>query len=115
MFLTYEEDTKRLRMNDGTFWVMNAEASEGEEDAGTRYPTLMQDTNGNQIRIDYQQGRSAVYTNSSGRPTYLWDGGSKVASGVPTWRFSYSIDGYLELIYSQLRVRGTMFSLIRLR
>ena len=53
LFLTYEEDTKRLRMNDGTFWVMNAEASEGEEDAGTRYPTLMQDTNGNQIRIDY--------------------------------------------------------------
>jgi len=39
----------------------------GEQDMGTRYPTLMQDKNGNQINLFYDGGLGTNYYNSSAR------------------------------------------------
>ncbi|MEJ7606919.1 MAG: hypothetical protein WKF37_11775 [Bryobacteraceae bacterium] len=57
IFLTYNPYTSILWFNDGSFWHMGCESSGSEDDAGTRYPTLMEDSNGNKIVISYNQGR----------------------------------------------------------
>ena len=49
VYVHYDANTNKLYFNDGSFWVMGAESDGAEFDAGTRYPTLMQDTNGNQL------------------------------------------------------------------
>jgi hypothetical protein len=49
VFVTYEDRTRRLRFNDGSYWIMNCEAASGETDAGTRYPTIIRDSNGNRL------------------------------------------------------------------
>ena len=56
VYLAYDAAAKRLRLFDGSFWVMDCEAAANEPDAGTLYPTIMQDTAGNRIRIEYMQG-----------------------------------------------------------
>jgi hypothetical protein len=63
----YDENTNRLYFPDGSFWVMGAVAGGTEQDAGTRCPTLIQDTNGNQIHVRYRWGLSAASGNSSAR------------------------------------------------
>lgn len=45
----YDSGANRVWFNDGTFWDMGSTAGAGEPDAGTRYPTLIQDSNGNQL------------------------------------------------------------------
>jgi hypothetical protein len=49
IYLTYDRVVSRLYFPDGSFWVMGSGSSGAEQDAGTRYPTLIQDTNGNQL------------------------------------------------------------------
>jgi hypothetical protein len=48
-YVHYDATNNRLYFNDGSFWVMGAESDGSEFDAGTRFPTLLQDTNGNQL------------------------------------------------------------------
>src|SRR4051794_33603133 len=62
---------------------------------------MMQDTNGNQIRIDYQTGQYAVGSNTSSRPAAIFDGRSEAmntSNPVPTYAFLYSADGHLQSI-----------------
>ena len=42
----YDTNTNRLYFRDGSFWIMGCVAAGGEPDAGTLYPTVLQDTNG---------------------------------------------------------------------
>jgi RHS repeat-associated protein len=72
-YLTLDTTTWRLYFNNGSFWQFSAVAEGIEEDAGTYYPTLMQDTNGNQITMNYAAGSGVGYANSSGRITQIWD------------------------------------------
>jgi hypothetical protein len=67
VYMRYEEDSNRLYFPDGSFWLMDVVAAGLEQDAGTRYPSRMQDRNGNWIRFVYGQGNGAGWTNSSGR------------------------------------------------
>jgi RHS repeat-associated protein len=67
LYLEYDAANQRLYFPDGSFWVMGAASAGTEQDAGTRYATLMQDTNGNQILIRYNAGVGAGWTNSSAR------------------------------------------------
>ena len=45
----YDSNTNRLWFRDGSFWVTGCVAAGGEPDAGTMYPTLVEDSNGNQL------------------------------------------------------------------
>jgi RHS repeat-associated protein len=52
-FVSYDAGSQKLYFTDGSFWEMKMESGLTEPDAGTRYPTLAQDTNGNRIEIKY--------------------------------------------------------------
>ena len=49
VYVTYDDSTNKLHSNDGSFWIMGSISSPGEPDAGTMYPTLIEDSNGNQL------------------------------------------------------------------
>jgi hypothetical protein len=48
-YVWYDSNAQRLYFADGSFWFMGAQSAGTEEDAGTMYPTFMQDSNGNQL------------------------------------------------------------------
>jgi hypothetical protein len=56
VYVSYDATANRLYSTDGSFWYMGCQSSGGEQDAGTLYPTQIEDTNGNQIVIAYQAG-----------------------------------------------------------
>jgi RHS repeat-associated protein len=98
VYISFDTNTNRLYFNDGSFWVMGSQSSGSEPDAGTMYPTLIQDSNGNQITITYDNG------NSSSRITSITDPRTTVGfSGTlsPTYTFTYSA-GHLNLIQSMV-------------
>jgi hypothetical protein len=73
VYVGYNPCVNRLYFPDGSFWTMGATSGGIEQDAGTLYPTQMEDTNGNQINIKYQNGVASPQTNSSGRITSIED------------------------------------------
>ena len=73
-YVSYDATRRRLYFNDGSFWNMSVESSASEEDAGTLYPSSMQDSNGNQVLIGYYPGAGAPpQTPSSSRITQISD------------------------------------------
>lgn len=107
--LEYDVTTNRLWFKDGSFWQMDCVSASGEADAGLRYPTVMQDTNGNQIYVRYRNGAGAGWPNSSSRIAEIEDvealtGGSTRA----TYLFSYGGDpGFPERLYTITRRNNT--------
>jgi YD repeat-containing protein len=95
VYVSYDANATRLYFPDGSFWVMGAQSSAGEADAGTLYPTLMEDTNGNQITIQYAAGAGSGSGNTSGRislitdPRAGWNGGCGCTA---TYAFTYNTD-----------------------
>jgi hypothetical protein len=73
VYLEYDANSRRLYYPDGTFWLMGAESSEAEADAGTLYPTVAEDPNGNEITFVYANGMYAASGNSSSRIKYVAD------------------------------------------
>uniref|UniRef100_Q024R8 Fibronectin type-III domain-containing protein n=1 Tax=Solibacter usitatus (strain Ellin6076) TaxID=234267 RepID=Q024R8_SOLUE len=49
IYVSYDSNANRLYFPDGSFWVMGCVSGGSEQDAGTSYPTTMQDTNGNSL------------------------------------------------------------------
>jgi RHS repeat-associated protein len=95
VYVSYDANATRLYSPDGTFWVMGAQSSAGEPDAGTLYPTLMEDTNGNQITIQYASGSGSQSANTSGRISMISDPrGVWIASCgcYETYGFTYNTD-----------------------
>lgn len=91
IYLSYDSVSKRLYFPDGSFWVFNCEAAGTEQDAGTRYPTLMQDSNGNQILIRYLAGQNLTEINTSARINEVED--VRAVNGGSTYRtysFTYA-------------------------
>src|SRR6185437_14196250 len=60
-----------------------------EQDTGSQYPTLMQDTNGNQVIIRYYSGIGVAYPNSSARIQQIEDVRA-VAGANSTPYFTYN-------------------------
>jgi hypothetical protein len=112
IYVWYDEATRRLYFRDGTFWVMDAVSGGMEEDAGARYPTIMQDTNGNQIRIRYQRGRYALLDNSSARVTEIEDVRAKWSPGLCfcTYLFHYSTQSDSRTLPHLLSIQNTISS-----
>ena len=71
-YVAWDSNVGRLYFPDGSFWVMGSESASTEPDAGTLYPTLIQDTNGNQLELHYAAaiGRG---DNSSSRLQWVRD------------------------------------------
>src|SRR4029077_12962090 len=66
-YVYFDANTSTLHFRDGKFWFFGCVSASTEADSGTMYPTLMQDTNGNQITIAYKQATGSTWTNSSAR------------------------------------------------
>jgi hypothetical protein len=95
IYVSYDSNTNRLYFPDGSFWVMGATSGGTEQDAGTKYPTVMQDTNGNQILIRYNTGLGAIGTNSSARINEIEDVRAVYNSSTLTYQtyvFTYNND-----------------------
>ncbi|HLG96093.1 MAG TPA: RHS repeat-associated core domain-containing protein [Bryobacteraceae bacterium] len=88
IYVYYDSNAGRLYFRDGSFWVMGSLSAGAEQDAGTMYPTLIEDTNGNQIAIAYNSGAGVTWTNSSSRPSTITD----VRTTTPTYTFTYNTD-----------------------
>jgi RHS repeat-associated protein len=108
IYLSYEEATQRLYAPDGSFWVMGAVSSGAEEDAGTRYPTVIQDFNGNQCFIRYESGAGMIWTDTSARITAVEDVRAVlVGSEYRTFSFSYTADHHLNSIANHIATSET--------
>ncbi|MGA3044868.1 MAG: hypothetical protein ABSF54_29175, partial [Bryobacteraceae bacterium] len=88
----YDSSTNRLWFRDGSFWVMGCVSAGGEPDAGTLYPTLIEDSNGNQIIIHYMPGLGANWIDSSARISTIEDARAvQNSSGLyQSYSFSYT-------------------------
>ncbi len=75
-----------LHMPDGSAWVLGSTSAAAEQDAGTMYPTQIEDSNGNYITITYMAGIGAGTANTSARIQYVTD--SRTASYI----FQYNTD-----------------------
>ena len=86
IYVWYDYSASILHFKDGSFWYMGCISGGQEEDAGTMYPTTMEDTNGNQITISYLSGASPFgpggsgpnSTNSSARINQILDVRSRI-------------------------------------
>ena len=84
----------RLYFNSGTFWEMGSVAGGIEEDIGTRYPTRVQDSNGNYILIRYNTGVGASGADTSSRIKEIEDVRAVQSGGVwKTYEFVYAYPG----------------------
>ena len=79
----------RLHFTDGSFWEFGSVSAGTEQDAGTMYPTLMEDSNGNQTLLVYNDGVGTNWSNSSSRISTIED---VRGNGSPDYSFSYNSD-----------------------
>ena len=86
IYVSYDAEAMRLYFRDGSFWYFGCISAVGEADQGVMYPTLMQDTNGNQVLITYQTSPGASWSNSSARITQIEDARG---NGSSTYSFTY--------------------------
>jgi RHS repeat-associated protein len=89
VYVSYDSNTGELHFNDGSFWVMGCTSAGTEQDAGTGYPTLMEDSNGNQVIIAYKKGKGATWVNSSSRISTIED---VRGNGNADYTFTYNTD-----------------------
>jgi len=88
IYVTFDSNTNRLWFNNGTFWAMNCISGGTESDFGTMCPTLVQDSNGNQVVLQYKPGAGTDWANSSARIDWIQDVRTPTA-GHHTLEFSY--------------------------
>ncbi|MFN0101277.1 MAG: hypothetical protein ACKV2U_04200, partial [Bryobacteraceae bacterium] len=73
VYVAYDPGLARLRFMDGTFWEMGSTSATSEPDSGTRYPTKVQDSNGNYISLEYRAGAGQGAVNTSARISTIKD------------------------------------------
>ena len=115
VYVAYDAGSSRLRFMDGTFWEMSSISATTEPDSGTRYPTKVQDSNGNFISLEYKPGSGQGGINSSSRIstikdirsspgnayTFTYDGSqhlTSIAANIPTgenYSFTYTASAAL--------------------
>lgn len=92
VYLYFDANTNRLWFTNGSFWTFGCTSASGEADSGVMYPTLMQDSNGNQIIVRYQTGAGSGYTNTSARITTIEDVRALQGNPPATYTFTYNTD-----------------------
>ena len=98
----YDANLRRLYFPSGIFWQFDCASQGIEGDETARYPTLMQDTNGNQILIRYKPAIAGLDTNgnnvyltwgnSSSRIDQIEDVRGISVGGYVTYQFTYNND-----------------------
>jgi len=104
IYLSFDSNTGRLYFTDGSFWTFGSISGGSEQDAGVMYPTLMQDTNGNQVLINYNSGRGLGWTNSSSRIQTIED---VRGNGQPDYTFTYDYQNTIPRLASISNTIGT--------
>jgi hypothetical protein len=84
IYLSYDSNANKLYSTDGSFWVMGCTSAGAEQDAGTMYPTVAENSNGNQVLISYAPGQGMGTANSSARISSVFDTRT-------TYTFTYSL------------------------
>jgi RHS repeat-associated protein len=94
IYVWFDANTNILHFRDGSFWLMGCVSETTEADAGVMYPTVMEDTNGNQILIRYNSAPGARWTNSSARISQIEDVRAVNPGGGTyyTYAFTYNTD-----------------------
>ena len=87
IYVSYDSNAGKLHFNDGSFWVMGSVSAGTEWDSGTMYPTLMEDSNGNQVIIAYNAGVGVTWSNSSSRINTIED---VRGNGSADYSFTYN-------------------------
>jgi len=85
VYVWFDSNLNVLHFRDGSFWYMGCVAASAERDAGTYYPTIIEDSNGNQITVAYAAGQASIWADTSSRITSIAD-----ARG-PAYTFSYTL------------------------
>jgi RHS repeat-associated protein len=92
-YATWDPTQGILWFANGSSMTFGSIAGSLEADAGTLYPTLIQDTNGNQILVSYLAGLGQTGINSSGRIAQIQDARTGYAGGGQfSYLFMYSTD-----------------------
>ena len=93
-YANFDANANVLHFNDGSFWTLGCQSAGGEQDAGTLYPTTMEDSNGNYISIVYAQGSGSPAGNSSARILTITDSRAywHPPYSSPSYTFSYNTD-----------------------
>jgi RHS repeat-associated protein len=108
VYVTYDPSTNLLWFNDGVSWKMDCAAAASEADAGTLYPTLVQDPNGNQILIRYLPGVGLSTPNTSSRISEIQDArAASVETKRKTYSFLYSADALPHLLSIVSHIGGS--------
>jgi len=89
VYVEYDATANRLYFRDGKFWTMGC-TSGYSPDAGTMYPTVMEDTNGNQINVTGFSGGA-----SCGLISGIHD--ARSVSGSSPYTFSFAWNGQYHL------------------
>ncbi|MGA2882186.1 MAG: hypothetical protein ABSG13_24810 [Bryobacteraceae bacterium] len=89
VYVSYDSNAGKLHFNDGSFWVMGSTSAGTEWDSGTMYPTLMEDSNGNEVIITYNAGVGVTWSNSSSRINTIED---VRGNGAADYTFTYNSD-----------------------
>jgi len=87
IYVYYDSSAGLLHFRDGSFWVMGCTSSGEEQDAGSMYPTVIEDRNGNQVLLTYGSGINTTYPNSSARISVVAD--TRAQAGV-SYEFFYN-------------------------
>ncbi len=82
-YLLWDYAARTLSRRDGSVWSFGCASLDPEPDAGTLYPTQLEDTNGNRITIQYQAATGLSQSNSSSRITSIQD-------STTTYTWSYT-------------------------
>jgi hypothetical protein len=91
LFVTYDAAQQRLYFNNGSYWQMGCISGGEEKDAGTYYPTLIQDSNGNQVRLTYNTGLGSPVGDSSSRFASIEDvRATQQGSVLKSFSFTYT-------------------------
>jgi hypothetical protein len=102
IYVWFDANTNILHFRDGSFWVMGCTSGGEEADAGTMYPTVIEDVSGNQVLVTYDTAPGLPYSvagqiftpNTSSRITSISDGRTVSTYGtyplLPTYSMGYS-------------------------
>ncbi|HTS46968.1 MAG TPA: RHS repeat-associated core domain-containing protein [Bryobacteraceae bacterium] len=90
IYVYYDSNAGKLHFRDGSFWTMGALSAGTEQDAGTLYPTQIEDSNGNQITLVYNDGDGVTWNNSSSRISTITD--VRTGPSQATYTFTYNTD-----------------------
>ncbi len=94
VYMAFDENAGILHFPNGTRWFFGCVSAGTEPDAGTMYPTMVEDSNGNEVSIQYLNGGGVTWNNSSARIDDIVDVRAPWPASLSqvTYQFHYNTD-----------------------